>query len=226
MLIKELRKRRGLSQTELANGLGIKYQAVQKWEKGENTPPSKKIPLLAHLLGVDASVLLSPPMSELDELLSSKIIREVSASELDDPFYIELPYISVPARAGFIEMVSSERGYGYSETCRVIVEPNTSYTDQVVIEVDGDSMEPYYPTGTKVRCKEVKAGDWPYLNSGVYAVSYANNFVIKRIRNNDFQKGFITLHSDNTETGGTSDVPITQLHHIWKVLRIVDAPAR
>ncbi|RZM05059.1 MAG: LexA family transcriptional regulator, partial [Pedobacter sp.] len=146
--------------------------------------------------------------------LSELIPSQDTAKALIDVRYVELPYISVPARASFVEMVASEREYGYPETYRVVAEDNVSFAGHVVIEVDGDSMEPYYPTGTKVRCKEVDKGDWRYINSGVYAISYANIFVIKRIRNNDYDQGFLMLHSDNTETGGSASAPIDQIHHI------------
>ena len=123
-------------------------------------------------------------------------------------------------------MVASEGEYGYPERYSVLRDPNQNYDGNVVIEVNGDSMEPYYPSGTKVRCVEVDKSNWQYINSGVFAVSYAGSFVIKRIKSNDFHKGYIVLHSDNTETGGSVQVPIEQLRSVLKVVRVVDAPAR
>jgi transcriptional regulator with XRE-family HTH domain len=145
---------------------------------------------------------------------------------IPDPEYVSLPYLPTPARASFVEMTSAGAEFNYPDRFSVLRDPNQSYEGQIVIEVNGDSMEPYYPSGTKVRCKQIDKGDWPYINSGVFAVSYASSFVIKRIKSNDYMKGYLTLHSDNTETGGSVDVPMDQFHSIFKVLRIVDAPAR
>lgn len=148
------------------------------------------------------------------------------AKQVGDTEYISLPYLPVPARASFVEMIASEGEYGYPEKYTIVKDPTQNYTDNVIIEVDGDSMEPYYPSGTKVRCVEVDKSNWQYINSGVFAVSYASSFVIKRVKNNDFSKGYLVLHSDNTDTGGMVEVPVNQLRCVLKVLRIVDAPAR
>lgn len=97
--------------------------------------------------------------------------------------------------------------------------------NQVVIEIDGDSMEPYLISGAKVRCKEIDPGDWIYLNSGVYVVTYGNFVVVKRIKNSPVN-GVVILHSDNTETGGNLEVLLDDIREIWKVMRIVDSPVR
>jgi phage repressor protein C with HTH and peptisase S24 domain len=100
-----------------------------------------------------------------------------------------------------------------------------NYIGQVIVEINGDSMEPHYPTGTMVRCRSVNHGDWEYINSGVYVVVYSNFFVVKRVKNGPFE-GRLTLHSDNTKTGGQIEIPLKQVRQIWRVLRIVDSPAR
>ena len=76
-----------------------------------------------------------------------------------------------------------------------------------------------------MRCKEVDTGNWVYINSGVYVVVFSSFFVVKRVKNSP-TNGILSLHSDNTETGGSFEVPLSDVRRIWKVLRIVDAPAR
>lgn len=137
--------------------------------------------------------------------------------------YEELTYISTKARASFMELMDVSVEH---ETYWVLKsQPEESYKDQVVIEIGGDSMEPNYWDGCKVRCKVVPDGDWIYLNSGVYAVSYGNFFVVKRVKNSPVD-GKIVLHSDNVDTGGSTEVPLSAIKRMWRVLRIVDAPAR
>jgi transcriptional regulator with XRE-family HTH domain len=55
--IKRLRHRIGLSQTELANKLGVTAQAVSKWERCVNSPDIALIPRIAELFDVSIDEL-------------------------------------------------------------------------------------------------------------------------------------------------------------------------
>jgi transcriptional regulator with XRE-family HTH domain len=55
--VKELRQRKGMSQTDLAKAMNVSAVAVGKWESGEYQPTTDKLPQLAMLLGVDISAL-------------------------------------------------------------------------------------------------------------------------------------------------------------------------
>lgn len=96
--------------------------------------------------------------------------------------------------------------------------------NQLVMEMIGSSMEPYYVSGTKVKCEEVAVDNWPYIHGGVYAVKYLNCLVVKRIKRTP-RKGKLQLHSDNPAPGENLYLPLRDISNIWKVLRIVDAPA-
>lgn len=50
--IKKLRTDRGLTQEEVADDLGVSFQAVSKWETGSNLPDITLLPRLAVLFGV------------------------------------------------------------------------------------------------------------------------------------------------------------------------------
>lgn len=54
-----LRKQRGLSQTELAEKIGISRQAVSNWERGIATPDVETLQLLAEALEVDFNAVLT-----------------------------------------------------------------------------------------------------------------------------------------------------------------------
>ena len=56
--ITDLRKKRGLSQEELAITLGVSRQAVSKWELGDATPDTDKIVALAEYFDVTTDWLL------------------------------------------------------------------------------------------------------------------------------------------------------------------------
>ena len=54
----ELRKKKGLSQEELADKLGLSRQAVSKWERAESSPDTDNLILLAKLYDVSLDELL------------------------------------------------------------------------------------------------------------------------------------------------------------------------
>ena len=55
MRIRELRERRGISQSELARRMGVKHPSVVQWETGKAMPA--KLPKLAEVLGVEIGEL-------------------------------------------------------------------------------------------------------------------------------------------------------------------------
>lgn len=64
--IKYFRKRRGLTQEELAEILDVSIGAVSKWESGQNTPELNMIVNLAKLFEVSVDVLIGYEVESLD----------------------------------------------------------------------------------------------------------------------------------------------------------------
>lgn len=56
--IYELRKKKGLTQEELADRVGVSRQAVSKWENGETYPETEKLIELCNLFGVSSDDIL------------------------------------------------------------------------------------------------------------------------------------------------------------------------
>ena len=56
-IIARLRKEKGMTQEQLANELGVSYQAVSKWENELSSPDISALPLLADLFGVSIDAL-------------------------------------------------------------------------------------------------------------------------------------------------------------------------
>lgn len=85
--ISELRKEKNMTQMELADKMGISFQAVSNWERGNSMPDVAKLPELAQIFDVTIDELLneqsklinSAAKEELGEYLNS---HEVSAEEL------------------------------------------------------------------------------------------------------------------------------------------------
>ena len=56
-IIKDLRKKNGFTQEELAERLGVTYQAVSKWENGTGMPDISQVVPLASIFKVSTDVL-------------------------------------------------------------------------------------------------------------------------------------------------------------------------
>ena len=57
--ISTLRKMKGLTQNDLGERLGVSFQAVSKWERGETLPDTTILPDLANVLGTTVDFILN-----------------------------------------------------------------------------------------------------------------------------------------------------------------------
>ena len=58
MNLKDLRKLKNVTQTEIAKSLGIKQSSVAMWESGASRPQTKDLRKIADVLGVSVEQLL------------------------------------------------------------------------------------------------------------------------------------------------------------------------
>lgn len=59
--LKEYRKQKGYSQTQLGDRIGVTRQAISRWESGTDTPSLERIAALARVLGVSIDALAGAP---------------------------------------------------------------------------------------------------------------------------------------------------------------------
>lgn len=71
--IRERRKKRGLTQTDVANAVRVSPQAVSKWERGENAPDISALPALAQLLGASVEWLLGCQSADTDVIEATAV---------------------------------------------------------------------------------------------------------------------------------------------------------
>ncbi|MBQ8404027.1 MAG: helix-turn-helix domain-containing protein [Clostridia bacterium] len=65
--IKELRKQRGITQEQLAESIGVSFQAVSKWENNIALPDITLAPVLANYFGVSMDVLFDFNVKDIEE---------------------------------------------------------------------------------------------------------------------------------------------------------------
>lgn len=103
--IAELRRRKGLTQEELAQAFGISAQAVSKWENDITCPDIGILPELAGMLGVSVDELLSGKPAPVVALvpegerkdLKEMMLRIVVNSHDGDRVRVNLPMALIQA---------------------------------------------------------------------------------------------------------------------------------
>lgn len=66
--IRKMREKRGLTQVDVAEGLHITYQQVQKYELGKNKIPASRLSKLAKILEVTVEDILKPSSKNFEQL--------------------------------------------------------------------------------------------------------------------------------------------------------------
>src|SRR5215831_10628464 len=59
--LRELREQAGLTQQQLAEQCGVKWEAVSRWERGTREPSWSHVVALAKALGVECTAFLEDP---------------------------------------------------------------------------------------------------------------------------------------------------------------------
>lgn len=80
----ELRKKKGLSQEDLAASLGISRQSVSKWERAESSPDTDNLICLAKIYGVSLDDLLKTDQSIDDIIKDQEASNECSSTTKED----------------------------------------------------------------------------------------------------------------------------------------------
>mgnify|MGYP004565568665 CR=1 FL=1 len=97
-LLKQCRKKQGVSQAELASKLGVTQQAVGKWESGKSSPDPTTVARIAELLNTTADYLLGLYRPQQGQVM----LNGVEAATLPDTArrplvgYVEQSFRRVP----------------------------------------------------------------------------------------------------------------------------------
>lgn len=85
-ILTELRKKRRLTQEELAARVFVTRQAVSRWEQGETTPNTETLKLLSQEFGVSINTLLGSPEQLQCQCCGMNIDDATMSREADGSF--------------------------------------------------------------------------------------------------------------------------------------------
>ena len=180
--LKARRKELKLTQKEIADQLGISYQAYSAWERGVKAPSKEKVSQLEQILSVPKGYFTEIEIVRLYNTLSSKgkdqvvayarelVQKERSQKVMSISKKLYEYHVYEKMSAGIGASVYDDRNY------------DTVYFDEELAHdfaswVSGDSMEPKYHNGSVALIRET---GFDY-DGAVYAVVCNNQTYIKRV---------------------------------------------
>jgi transcriptional regulator with XRE-family HTH domain len=92
--LKRLRINRGLSQTELAESVGLRYAHIGRYERGQSKPSSEMLRRLSDILGVSTDYLLNgteedAAVADLKDRDLLNMFKEVDSYSQDEKEFIK-----------------------------------------------------------------------------------------------------------------------------------------
>ena len=80
--ISSLRKEKNMTQMELADKMGISFQSVSNWERGNTMPDISKLPELAELFGVTVDELLGKESKLINSVIEGRPVEYVEENDI------------------------------------------------------------------------------------------------------------------------------------------------
>jgi transcriptional regulator with XRE-family HTH domain len=227
--IKFLRKRRGRTQDDVSNFLGMKRSTYAGYENGVAEPGINELRLFSDyfrismdtLVRVDLSIMSDSQMRQLEDgydvYIKGSQLR-VLATTVDSRNRDNIELVSEKAKAGY------KRGYADPEYIRELpvfqlpfLSPERKYR---TFQISGDSMKPIpdrsYVTGEFVE-------NWEYLKNGDPCIILTKDegLVFKLIEK-DFRHRQFILHSLNREYESFR-IAIDEITEIWKFIHYISS---
>ena len=180
--LKARRKDLGMTQKEIADQLGITFQAYSAWERGIKEPSKEKVSQLEKILNVSVGYFTEIEIVRLYNNLSDKGKEKVVAYAQDlveDEKSKKVIYISEKLFEYHVyERMSAGIGASvYGDRNFDTVYFNEELAHDFASWVSGDSMEPKYHNGSVALTRET---GFDY-DGAVYAVVCNNQTYIKRV---------------------------------------------
>lgn len=182
--LKKLRKDNKLTQAELAEKLGVTYQAVSKWENGKNVPDIAIIKEISKIYNVNVDEIISGEKTK-KKLDKSSIIISVCFGIVLLAMLITIIVLSITKKSGFDIKEIETKCENFKVSGSIVYNKSASYIHLSPITFCGTDDEVYSSIGCTLY---EKTGDT--INK-VSVCDEGNNVNLKDYLEN------IKLHVDN-----------------------------
>lgn len=209
--IKFLRKKKGLTQEQFANEVGVKRSVVGAYEESRAEPRLQTLLRMAEVLGVSSDELISIDLTT-GTLPPPKNKLKILSITVDPQGNENIELVPQKAAAGYLNGFSDPEYIADLPKFHLpMLPPNATYR---AFEISGDSMLPI-PSGSIVIGKYVEKIE-EIRNGKTYVLVTAHEGVVyKRVFNYLSEKGKLFLVSDN-KSYSAYEVSPEQVLEIWE----------
>lgn len=195
--LKARRKELKLTQKDIADQLGISYQAYSAWERGIKTPSREKVKLLEQILNVPKGYFTEVEIVRLYNSLSDDA-KDQALSYVRNLVQKEQckKVVSISAKLyeyHVYEQMSAGIGSSvYNDQNYDTVYFNEELAHDFASWISGDSMEPKYPNGSVALIRET---GFDY-DGAVYAVVWNSQTFIKKVYREENGLRLVSINKD------------------------------
>ena len=183
------RKRKKLTQAEVAKALGVSVRSYQGYERGENEPPSSKAERLVDLLGLSTSDIVATPEVPADSLPARAVADSSDRIEgLSAPAELVAGLQRTISLTLYTSVCAGDGTLIFDEASRISVEMPAGLAFHFfgfnpppvmgVSEVVGDSMLPMFEPGDLVLYDLTPDAG----GGGVFVINYDGKAACKRVQ--------------------------------------------
>lgn len=239
--IKDLRNKKGESQSDLANAIGVSLRTIQNYEAGSVDVPYKNLEKIAQHYDVTSAYVFGGVYEELDAhgLMNDYDIKDpleifkTKAGSLyeelpNGKFKITVPLVPIKAEASYISHFS-DADYVSDLTHVTFIVDQVGQGSYRAFEIKNDSMndgtiENAIPQGAYVLGRELGRHHWKdkirFNKHPYWIIIHQDSIICKQIIGHDVEKGIITCHSIN-ESPEYSDfeINLNEVHQLYNILK-------
>ncbi|MBA9078974.1 XRE family transcriptional regulator [Rufibacter quisquiliarum] len=141
---------------------------------------------------------------------------EVLVATQDISENITVPMVNVKAAANYVQGYQTQEYFEHLEAA-VLPRVFTRGKHSILLQVDGDSMEPTYHDGSWVLGNYVERANWLHIPDLEACIVVSNRGIqIKRIKNR-LAEGFLRCRSDNRKKHPPFNIQYEDILEIWRV---------
>lgn len=181
--LKKARERRGVTQTQLGEMMGVSPQSVQQWESGSTMPRHKRIEALAKTLSVRPQWLMLEQGDMIERVESDAVMHQtelyedagpLTPDEIDIPFFREVEMAAGSGRTQVVENHGHSMRFSLLRLAKAGVQPENA----ACATISGNSMEPVIMDGSPIG---IDKGCRGIIDGKIYALDHDGMLRVKKL---------------------------------------------